>query len=432
MPTITKNYTKCTSNIPDEINWGDDVNWTITADDGYIFNSAPEMTVSDGMGWYDYFYFTLSVDKKTATFEQTLNKPSSMSGNVLTIKATASEKIPDFTINKIFENCTSNIPNESDYGDVNWTITADDGYIFTDRPYFNIPDGSGGDIPYYFTLSNDGKTANLTTNLINTGNITIRATAIPYTPPYIDKYGSINVYMPTPDEISLFSKERFIYETGGIELVEDLGDYISKLHRVMFSVSNRGNDKLKVGTKTFENIEPLLPSTDVVDIDLGSVLIPYKNNDATDYNATIQIYLPFIGFQTLDVNTVTGKEVNVLYRCNIITGDAVAFITVGDIVTQAIECKPIQAIYYKASSTQAQITDEVFNTFSLYGYDAYILLSWYETVNKDRVNFDNQTVIIDTVEGFARFEQVEGLNNSNMTERDLQTIIRTLEQGVYL
>ena len=66
-------------------------------------------------------------------------------------------------------------------------------------------------------------------------------------------------------------------------------------------------------------------------LDLGSITIPRYFNNFMDYApyTKIELYLPYIGFETLDTNVVMGKTLNIKYAVDLGTGRCTAFVSVG-------------------------------------------------------------------------------------------------------
>lgn len=66
-------------------------------------------------------------------------------------------------------------------------------------------------------------------------------------------------------------------------------------------------------------------------LDLGSTAIPRYFNNFMDYApyTKIELYLPYIGFETLDTNVVMGKTLNIKYAVDLGTGRCTAFVSVG-------------------------------------------------------------------------------------------------------
>lgn len=66
-------------------------------------------------------------------------------------------------------------------------------------------------------------------------------------------------------------------------------------------------------------------------LDLGSIQISRYFNNFLDYTpyTKIELYLPYIGFETLDTNVVMGKTLSIKYAVDLGTGRCTAFVSVG-------------------------------------------------------------------------------------------------------
>lgn len=168
--TLTKNLTNVTMS-PDvssiEIDGNSHV-ITLTADNGYQFADVPKLTISGT----DY-NFTLSNNVYTLDIN-TIGISADVSG---TITATATQIIvnPTVTINKNLTNVTmspdvSSI--ELDGTSKVITLTADNGYEFSDIPYFEWDRN-----PYYFEQSGSSYIYDLNDLISENASITIYATA---------------------------------------------------------------------------------------------------------------------------------------------------------------------------------------------------------------------------------------------------------------
>lgn len=69
-------------------------------------------------------------------------------------------------------------------------------------------------------------------------------------------------------------------------------------------------------------------STDYVTVDCGSVTIKKFYGSYLDHDpyTKYSLYLPYIGEMELNADEITGRVMNVVYHCNIITGDVVAMV----------------------------------------------------------------------------------------------------------
>lgn len=88
------------------------------------------------------------------------------------------------------------------------------------------------------------------------------------------------------------------------------------------------------GTKNikFGNIDTGVNSTYLTsqwaEVDCGSVSIKTTANSFMDYSphVKIQLFLPFIGFQSLDADDVMGASIKVVYHVDVLSGDCIAFV----------------------------------------------------------------------------------------------------------
>lgn len=415
--------------------------------DGYVFKDSDKPYIWTGDN--DILVYAQSIDINntraiiTIDFNEYVNR---VVDDTIYITAIGYEPSINHPVILNLNNCHGvNLPDEIENGvSYNFTIESNDGYLFDEsndnNPFWSY-DGDTGYSEDYFTVSPDRKIATYNGFItddwgipVNSFNITGSAN-IYESPDYGNKYGSINIYQITSEQVEQFTKQRFKYEPvtqGDARLIDDLGDFVSKLHRIYFTVDVENPTGLNVGKYTLNDIQVQTPVNDIHVLECGSIFIPYKNNDANDFKTTIKIFLPFIGFRDMDTDTVIGKNLKVEYHCNIVTGDGVVFIIADDVIIETIECKPITGIYYKAGSKQPQISDDVFNSFLLYGFNTFIVMKWYESINKNSINRDNETVVIDNIDGYARLDNIVGLNHSYMTDNDRDEIVRLLNIGVWL
>ena len=142
--------------------------FTVTADDGYVFNN-PVI--------YDYgssgLRFTISNDKKKATFYGATAQPYQIRYSKIKIIAVAEESDEPPKVTEHYEHCTSNITGQTLVRNQSYNIvlTVDSGYYFNDAPTL-VSKGN----TYNFTISPDTHTATLNYTVV--GDFTITATAI--------------------------------------------------------------------------------------------------------------------------------------------------------------------------------------------------------------------------------------------------------------
>lgn len=262
-------------------------------------------------------------------------------------------------------------------------------------------------------------------------SINIKAVASIITP-VGRNYGAINVYCVTLDNLDAFSKQRFFEikdDTQGIYEEVNLGIYVNRIRRIFTNVPVSGTDSLRCGNYN-TGITVQTPEKDVIIIDFGDVTLTGLNGDSEDYNAQISVFIPCRGFVAIDSKYI-GKTINLSFKVNVITGDAVAFLSCDGVVFQLESFSLSRDVIYKTGTTELNIVGGTqWDEQILYGLEPYVTITQNTTVNKP-VNNTQETVTIGDVTGYAQFENVD-LNTVNLLVDEYNTIISELENGVYL
>lgn len=262
-------------------------------------------------------------------------------------------------------------------------------------------------------------------------SISIKAVASIITP-VGRNYGAINVYCVTLDNLDAFSKQRFFEikdDTQGIYEEVNLGIYVNRIRRIFTNVPVSGTDSLRCGNYN-TGITVQTPEKDVIMIDFGDVTLTGLNGDSEDYNAQISVFIPCRGFVAVDSKYI-GKTINLSFKVNVITGDAVAFLSCAGVVFQLESFSLSRDVIYKTGTTELNIVGGTqWDEQILYGLEPYVIITQNTTVNKP-VNNTQETVTIGDVTGYAQFENVD-LNTVNLLVDEYNTIISELENGVYL
>lgn len=454
--TITQNTTNCTTNAPTTIAETDTaLNVTATAASGYRFDTAPIIQFLDGNGDLvidedgnpAQYNFTIANDKLTASIS--VNFPTLVDlTNVasITITATAAAIPQNLTVTENLTFCSlSGVP-QYVYPDteLNLTATANNGYKFETTPQLTFIDTNGNPNVVNFTVAANQLTATLIVDLgnyslDNTSEIIINATATASTP-YIDKYGTINVYKVTPENLSDFAEQRFAVENISQQSGDtpdyvkiDLGNYVCSVKRLYCSIGETIANVLKCGNYN-TNIAVVTPLNDNLTIDCGTVDIPTPNENITDYNSEIQIFLPFVGVQNIPVDYI-GKTVGLQYVINLVTANAVAKLSCNNIVFDCIECNLGNDIMYKTSETQGEIKglgNLTFNMQVLKGLQPFVILKYYQSENKKIYNADCLRGVISGYIGYLEITEITNFNNSTITENEKRLLFDELQTGVII
>lgn len=262
-------------------------------------------------------------------------------------------------------------------------------------------------------------------------SISVKAVASIITP-VGRNYGAINVYCVTLDNLDAFSKQRFFEikdDTQGIYEEVNLGIYVNRIKRIFTNVPVSGTDSLRCGNYN-TGITVQTPEKDVILLDFGDVTLTGLNGDSEDYNAQISVFIPCRGFVAVDSKYI-GKTVNLSFKVNVITGDAVAFLSCDDVVFQLESFSLSRDVIYETGTTELNIVGGTqWDEQILYGLEPYVIITQNTTINKP-VNNTQESVTIGDVTGYAQFENVD-LNTVNLLVDEYNTIISELENGVYL
>lgn len=245
-------------------------------------------------------------------------------------------------------------------------------------------------------------------------------------------YGAINVYCVTLDNLDAFSKQRFFEikdDTQGIYEEVNLGIFVNRIKRIFTNVPVSGTDYLRCGNYN-TGITVQTPKKDVILLDFGNVTLTGLNGDSEDYNAQISVFIPCRGFVAVDSKYI-GKTVNLSIKVNVITGDAVSFLSCDGVIFQLESFSLSRDIIYKTGTTELNIVGGTqWDEQILYGLEPYVIITQNTTINKP-VNNTQESVTIGDVTGYAQFENVD-LNTVNLLVDEYNTIISELENGVYL
>jgi hypothetical protein len=301
---------------------GETVIITLTALTDFYFYVAPTITIND-----ETKNFTVSDDKETATFIYTGAK-----GDNVNIYGATAEKPKTATIEKKDVSNVSILPDVdtyTEYDDLTLIFSVDDSHSFSETPYIqtNIFDGTM-ELIEAIKISDKKYTLTIPKNSFNTAQtnyvIYLYATAI-YDTETINKYGLITLYKPTRQNLLDLTKVRFM-TIGETDETDDLGKYITSLKRIYIDAPEVEQANIILGGYDTE-ISAGVIDNDEIELNLGTVNITgLYQNEMDIKHSTIEIILPFIGIETLDVSKIMNKTINIKYKCNLISGVCVAFI----------------------------------------------------------------------------------------------------------
>lgn len=398
---------------------------TVTANEGYKFETAP--TATSGTGLLDGRSETgvLSENGKVATFNLLSDDNGHPFSKDSEITVSGSVVMEGYTINNTIEHTTYSVSGDT------LTVTADGGYKFEVEPTADNHDSAtslmdrrqatgvlsdGGKVATFNLASDDGGHS-----FQKQYTITLRGTVVADVV-YSGFYGSINVYELTNDNLKQFAEQRFSKTS------EDLGKYVTNLFRIFCPVGETIDAVITTGDVN-TGIQAKTPKSDIVVLNFGEVTIPFHNNDLTDYNSNIQMFLPFVGFVNIEPNYI-GKAINLTYEVNVITGEAVVKLTTDGITFSVYDCNVSSALIYKTSDYDI-VGDTGFSSRFMYGLKPYVKVVWRQSMNEYVNNDDCERTVIGSITGFARITECE-INTSQMTSDEKQMIENQLKYGIFI
>ena len=422
----------CTVSAPDTYTENDTFSATATPNDGYQFDTAPTVSFGETV-----LNFTVDNETGVATFNQVLqNVPEDAT---ILINATAT-LIPPKTYPIVVStvNCSvTGVPAGNVYTEgetLNLVLTANEGYYFDVPPRINFYGQGGVEAHMDFTIdpANDARATfnKALPTLSDSSNVTIYAVAAAKTV-YTDKYGSINVYNVTIDELTQFAEERFFNVEGeGSTQEVDLGNYVSKLFRLYCDIGETTESTLKVGNFNLSDITVQVPINDTFTVDCGTLTVNGKNGTANDFNGELQIMLPFIGFQTINIDKALNNPLHLYYKINLVTGESVAILEINSIPAYYWDCKACQEIQY-LSHVQETFSDYEFKSKFLYGFVPFIVYKYNTDFNTSPVNSDAVREKVMNCVGYFEMTETTPFNAPNMNETERTKIIELLNSGVF-
>lgn len=368
--SVSAFFTNCAADFTDGQTYGKNTEQTltVTADDGYVFNSTETYSFTIGNTLNQ---FTLSQDSRTLAWTGTVTDDI-----YVTVSITAT-RVESFTVHitGTITHATANITDgQTLTADTphTITITADSGYYF---PFYSgWIESTSGNYPYYMcTRYEDATLDNLETLRRSSDAFTISDTvtvsnnlwlfaeynAVPYPSGEIGIY--THIFTLTRD--NLFSLTRLIFTevTNGTypqiqSTFSEYDNFIIGLYKLPFSIP----DEIKAETDynvPLGAIQTTLKPTALqyyhFSISLGTIHVPKKYKNVYDYiNTMCRLYLPFYGFMDIDVDYLIGKTLAIQYDINLF--DGLATITIIDNATNNVIRIATKTVKYDIPFFKAQ------------------------------------------------------------------------------
>ena len=321
------------------------------------------------------------------------------------------------------------------------TLTADNGNEFADpsKVYYEFEGAFSSGENHPFTIAEDKLTATATivtnTDIIYNTHLIVIAEAQQKVQP-TTKYGFINAYVVTEDNLNVFATSRFIQYTGGGStqgdpVNYDLGDYVNRVKRYFFKVDEGTTSKLKCGNFIVDTDVKNLAS-DTKTLDFGQVTIPNYTQSAADYSTDVIMFVPFIGLVNVG-SEIIGKTVNLTLKVNVLSGGGVYVLTCEGNMVWSKEVDPCTDVIYRTTAQDPKVIGGVnFDATYLMGLRPYVLVDRREIMNNGSQSSSSRVSRIGDLTGNVKLTDVVFSDTENMLQNDIDEIVTILRQGISL
>lgn len=335
--------------------------------------------------------------------------------------------------------CTSDDkPNYAFLGeDFNVKVTADEGNEFSDPQKVYIePQGVFGSDKVLLSISEDKKTATgVISPTTSDESLYVICEAQQAVSP-VTKYGFINAYVVTEQNLEDFATKRFVAYTGDSStdsdpINYDLGDYVNRVKRFFFEVEKGSTSKLKCGNFVIDT-DVFNLATDVKQISFGTVDVPNFTESAADYSADVILFVPFVGMVSVG-NEIIGQTVELTLSVNLLSGDGVYTLTCADRIVWTQNVKPCTDVIYRTSAQDVKtIGGTNFESSYLMGLKPYLVIDHKQLQNEGAQVATERFITIGDLTGYNKVTDVLFTDTRNMLQEDVDEITQILRTGFTL
>ena len=335
------------------------------------------------------------------------------------------------------ENCSLNIEEYEMGTEITLTITTDANYIFSEAPtisYETLDD----DFNATFTKISSNiyqLVLNETFNDVSGSLVVSATTEYSVFESFEDKYGVLCGYKVDGSvmcNVSSQLKEYIIRPTDEEPevIIRDFTQYVVKLNRVYCNLITGVTKDIYLGTKNTGVQAPSLLN-EYTELDLGTISVNgFYNNYLDILLSKIEIDLPYIGIEELEVSSVINKEINVTYKCNVIQNSCTAFIYVldDDGKTLIKTAKGTIGFELPYLVKQSSVENKSLNT-DLMEIDPVVKVYYKKISNTNNVIFETlKTDVISNEIGYFKVSK-SNVSSTKATSTELEEINSLLKQG---
>lgn len=176
------------------------------------------------------------------------------------------------------------------------------------------------------------QTGNTAVDIVQSGNNTSNLTFAQDSPISNVKASSLyTIWNPTQDQLNNLAT--FLWSTDFVDLIKKVlqSPMDAMISLALFPITPKtdGTHVINLGYVP-SGVSALRVSNQFQTFQTSGLVVPHKYNSYLDYSpyTTAEIYLPFIGFKSLNINDVMGKTVSVNYNIDMLSGTCTAIVKV--------------------------------------------------------------------------------------------------------
>lgn len=192
--------------------------------------------------------------------------------------------------------------------------------------------GEVSDVLANSTTQDAVQTGDTAADIVQSGNSTANVTFAQDSPISNVKASSLyTIWNPTQDQLNNLAT--FLWSTDFVDLIKKVlqspMDAMISLALFPITPESDGTHVINLGYVP-SGVSALRVSNQFQTFQTSGLVIPHKYNSYLDYSpyTTAEIYLPFIGFESLNINDIMGKTVSVNYNIDMLSGTCTAIVKV--------------------------------------------------------------------------------------------------------
>ena len=325
--------------------------------------------------------------------------------------------------------------------DVTLSVTLIDGYLWKDGSQTIVIDGNtitgtvvDNTCTFILNSSNVGSGGNITWNL----NYEI------YIPPTTSRTDFFTVYIPTDENMKTINNALFVNVSSGE--IADVLRYFSSYKKFFCNIPIEGYKQLKANKYDFGETAPYT-KTYIQDIDCGYVQIDETFKSIIDYSpfSRLTIFLPFVGFQELDVFMVMNNRLHLVYTVDVLSGRCLAklYVVIGENECCIAEyAGTIASDEVFSNANQYSGGYELMTSLQLGDLQPYVLINTKEPLENGVEDYDglptNEVKKVGDCSGYIQYSFINasGCRGTDAEKTEIENLLKsginvnTAESGV--